>query len=234
LPGGICLGVFVSIVMANFNVSDAAGLKAFNAHLEDRSYVSGYVLSGEDFVVFGKFAAAPNAKTYPHVARWYSHIASYTAEERAHIGSVSGGGSGSESSAPAEAGGDEDDFDCFGEEDAEDEARQAEIQRIADEAKKAKEAKGKVLIEKSVVVLDVKPWDSETDLKELENKIRTIEMEGLEWKGADLKPIAYGVNKLSIMCHIVDKLISVDDLQDKIQEFEDDVQSTDVAAFSKL
>ena len=129
---------------------------------------------------------------------------------------------------------DDDDFDCFGDDDPEDEARQAEIQRIADEAKKAKEEKGKVLVEKSVVVLDVKPWDSETDLKALEEKIRTITMEGLEWKGGELKPIAFGVSKLVIMCHIVDKLVSVDDLQEKIQEFEDDVQSTDVAAFSKL
>jgi len=132
------------------------------------------------------------------------------------------------------AEGDDDDFDCFGDDDEEDEARQAEIQRIADEAKKAKEEKGKVLVEKSVVVLDVKPWDSETDLKALEEKIRTITMEGLEWKGGELKPIAFGVSKLVIMCHIVDKLVSVDDLQEKIQEFEDDVQSTDVAAFSKL
>ena len=132
------------------------------------------------------------------------------------------------------AEGDDDEFDCFGDDDPEDEARQAEIQRIADEAKKAKEEKGKVLVEKSVVVLDVKPWDSETDLKALEEKIRTITLEGLEWKGAELKPIAFGVSKLVIMCHIVDKLVSVDDLQEKIQEYEDEVQSTDVAAFSKL
>jgi len=100
--------------------------------------------------------------------------------------------------------------------------------------KKAKEAKGKVVVEKSVVVLDVKVWSSESDLKELETKIRAIEMEGLEWKGAEIKPVAFGMNKLVMMCHIVDKLVSVDDLQEKIQEFEDDVQSTDVAAFSKL
>jgi len=129
---------------------------------------------------------------------------------------------------------DEDDFDCFGDDDPEDEARQVEIQRIADEAKKAKEDKGKVLVEKSVVVLDVKPWDSETDLKALEEKIRTISMEGLEWKGSEMKPIAFGVSKIVIMCHIVDNLVSVDDLQEKIQEFEDEVQSTDVASFSKL
>lgn len=221
--------------MASFDVSAAAGLKSFNTHLEEKSYVNGYVLSGNDFALFDSFKEAPNAKTYPNVARWYSHIASYSAEERSAVGSAS---SAPVAAAPAasasESKEEEDDFDCFGDDDPEDEARQAEIQRIADEAKKAKEDKGKVVIEKSVVVIEVKPWDSETDLAALEEKIRAIEMEGLEWKGSEQKPIAYGVKKIVIMCHIVDKLISVDDLQEKIQEFEDDVQSTDIASFSKL
>ena len=197
--------------------------------------MNGYVLSGNDFSLFDSFKEAPNAKTYPNVARWFSHISSYSAEERATVGAAS-----ASSSAPAavpvaaESKEEEDDFDCFGDDDPEDEARQAEIQRIADEAKKAKEDKGKVVIEKSVVVIEVKPWDSETDLSALEEKIRAIEMEGLEWKGSEQKPIAYGLKKIVIMCHIVDKLISVDDLQEKIQEFEDEVQSTDIASFSKL
>ena len=221
--------------MAHFDVSAAAGLKSFNSHLEEKSYVNGYVLSGNDFSLFDSFKEAPNAKTYPNVARWFSHISSYSAEERATVGAAS-----ASSSAPAavpvaaESKEEEDDFDCFGDDDPEDEARQAEIQRIADEAKKAKEDKGKVVIEKSVVVIEVKPWDSETDLSALEEKIRAIEMEGLEWKGSEQKPIAYGLKKIVIMCHIVDKLISVDDLQEKIQEFEDEVQSTDIASFSKL
>jgi len=127
----------------------------------------------------------------------------------------------------------DDDFDVFGDDD-DDEEHEAEIQRIADAAAAAKAAKGKVHIAKSVVVLDVKPWDTETDLKALEEKIRGIEMEGLEWKGAELKPVAYGLKKIMIMCHIVDTQVSVDDLQDKIGEFEDDVQSTDVVTFTKL
>ena len=121
----------------------------------------------------------------------------------------------------------------FGDDD-DDEEHEAEIQRIADAAAAAKAAKGKVVIAKSVVVLDVKPWDTETDLKVLEDKIRAITMEGLEWKNAELKPVAYGLKKIVIMCHIVDTQVSVDDLQEKIGEFEDDVQSTDVVTFTKL
>ena len=46
--------------------------------------------------------------------------------------------------------------------------------------------------------------------------------------------VAFKLQKLQIMCVIVDDLVSVEDLQEKIQEFEDYVQSTDIAAFNKL
>ena len=36
-------------------------------------------------------------------------------------------------------------------------------------------------IAKSNVVLDVKPWDDETDMKALEQAVRSIEMDGLVW-----------------------------------------------------
>jgi len=34
---------------------------------------------------------------------------------------------------------------------------------------------------KSSVLLDVKPWDDETDMKKLEEAVRSIEMPGLLW-----------------------------------------------------
>lgn len=36
-------------------------------------------------------------------------------------------------------------------------------------------------IAKSSVVLEVKPWDDETDMKEMERLVRSIEMDGLVW-----------------------------------------------------
>lgn len=60
-------------------------------------------------------------------------------------------------------------------------------------------------------------------------------MEGLEWKAAKLVDIGYGIKKLQISCHIVDTLVSVDDIQERIQEdLADLVQSTDVVTFTKL
>ena len=37
------------------------------------------------------------------------------------------------------------------------------------------------LIAKSNIILDVKPWDDETDMKEMERLVRTVEMDGLLW-----------------------------------------------------
>ena len=37
------------------------------------------------------------------------------------------------------------------------------------------------VIAKSNVILDIKPWDDETDMAEMEQKVRTIEMDGLLW-----------------------------------------------------
>ena len=34
---------------------------------------------------------------------------------------------------------------------------------------------------KSSVLLDVKPWDDETDMKKLEEAVKSIKMEGLLW-----------------------------------------------------
>jgi len=87
---------------------------------------------------------------------------------------------------------------------------------------------------RSAVVLEVKVWDDTTDMKLLEEKVRAIQMEGLEWKASKLVAVGYGIKKLVISCHVVDDVVSVDELQEKIQEMEDLVQSTDIASFSKL
>jgi elongation factor 1-beta len=81
----------------------------------------------------------------------------------------------------------------------------------------------------------VKPYEAETDLDALFQKIIAIEMDGLQWKQDNKKePIAYGVYKLIVGCVIEDDKICVDDLTDKMMEFEDEVQSVDIAVFNKI
>ena len=50
----------------------------------------------------------------------------------------------------------------------------------------------------SVVTFEVKPWDDETDMAELEKSVRSIEMEGLVWGSSKLVAIGYGIKKLQI------------------------------------
>merc|ERR1711963_469848 len=122
--------------------------------------------------------------------------------------------------APAEEE-DDDDVDLLGSDDEEDEELEAERNRRLAESEAKKKEK-------------VKPFDDETDLNELETKIRAITMEGLEWKAAKLEDIAFGIQKLVISCHVEDDKVGVDLLEEKIMEFDDDVQSVDIAAFNKL
>ena len=98
----------------------------------------------------------------------------------------------------------------------------------------AKKSKKPALIAKTSVLLDVKPWDDETDMDEVLKSVKTIEMEGLVWGANKLVPIGYGIKKLQVMCVVEDEKVSIDELQEKICEFEDFVQSCDVAAMNKI
>merc|ERR1712029_325086 len=119
---------------------------------------------------------------------------------------------GGVSAAPAPAA-DEDDVDLFGSDDEDDAAaEELKAKRIADyNARKAakEEKKGKV-IAKSNIIFDVKPWDDETDLKALEDSVRSITMDGLLWGTGKLVAVGYGIKKLQITCVIEDDKVSTE------------------------
>jgi elongation factor 1-beta len=207
--------------------NSAQGLTNLNKHLEDKSYIQGYTPSQADVAVYEQITASPDATKLVNAARWWSHVASWTSDER-KAWPAAGAAPAAAASKPAS-----DDFDLFGEED--DAEREAEIERRAKEQAAKKAASGKKQeVMKSAVILDVKTWDDSTDLKDLEDKVRAIAIEGLEWKASKILEVAYGIKKLQISCHVVDDKVSVDDIQEQIQSFEDLVQSTDVVAFTKL
>ncbi|XP_011213995.2 probable elongation factor 1-delta isoform X1 [Bactrocera dorsalis] len=136
--------------------------------------------------------------------------------------------------APAKAeADDDDDVDLFGSEDEEDEeAARVREERLA--AYAAKKSKKPQIIAKSSLILDVKPWDDETDLKVMETEIRKIETDGLLWGASKFVPVAFGIQKLSISCVVEDDKVSIDWLTEEIEKLEDYVQSVDVAAFNKI
>lgn len=140
--------------------------------------------------------------------------------------------------APAAAAAEEeedDDVDLFGSDDDEvdEEAEKLKQQRLAEYAAK-KASKGPKPAAKSIVTLDVKPWDDETDLDELLANVKAIEMEGLTWGAHQWIPVGFGIKKLQINLVVEDALVSLDELQANIEEDEDHVQSTDIAAMQKL
>ena len=71
-------------------------------------------------------------------------------------------------------------------------------------------------------------------MKELESSVRGIEKDGLVWGASKLVAVGYGIKKLQINLVVEDEKISLDELQEEIDGFEDYVQSTDVAAMMKL
>ncbi|KAF8900429.1 hypothetical protein CPB84DRAFT_1778898 [Gymnopilus junonius] len=210
-----------------------ANLPALEAHLATRSYIEGYTPSQADVVVFKAISTVPASS--PHVARWYNHIKSYAAEHASLPGSSTAGeafigGAFAPETAAAE---EEEEIDLFGSDEEEDaEAERVKAERVA--AYNAKKANKPKPVAKSVVTMDVKPWDDETDMVALEAAVRSIEQDGLVWGASKLVPIGYGIRKLQITLVVEDEKVSTDELQEKIADFEDYVQSTDIAAMQKL
>ena len=114
-------------------------------------------------------------------------------------------------------------FDCV----------KAAAKKSAEAGKKKKKAP---VVAKSLVILEVKPWGPEIDLDALGKKIcNEVVMDGLVWKTEFKKePVAFGVFKIVIGCVLEDEKVPMDDLTEKIEAFEDEVQSVDIAAFNKL
>ncbi|KAF9671692.1 hypothetical protein SADUNF_Sadunf12G0074000 [Salix dunnii] len=241
------------MAVAFYDLTSAAGLKKLDDYLLSRSYISGYQASKDDLTVFAAFSSAPAAE-YVNVSRWYTHINALL-----RISGVEAEGCGVviEGSAPitkeaiatppsadtkasfyfsrdlaaVDEDDDDDDVDLFGEE-TEEEKKAAEERAAAIKASSKKKESGK-----SSVLLDVKPWDDETDMKKLEEAVRSVEMEGLFWGASKLVPVGYGIKKLTIMLTIVDDLVSVDTLIEErltAEPINEYIQSCDIVAFNKI
>ncbi|KAF8999857.1 elongation factor 1 beta/delta chain [Cyathus striatus] len=207
-----------------------ADLSKLEQHLATRTYIEGHTPLQADVHVFKAITSEPSASSNPAVARWYTHIKSYATEHDSLPGSSTAGEAFIGGAAEAE----DDEVDLFGSEDEEEdaEAERVKAERVA--AYNAKKAGKPKTVAKSIVTMDVKPWDDETDMEALEKAVRSIEQDGLVWGGSKLVPIGYGIKKLQITIVVEDEKVSTDELQEKIAEFDDWVQSTDIAAMQKL
>jgi len=136
-----------------------------------------------------------------------------------------------ETPAPAKKE-EEDDIDLFGSDEDDAEAEELKKKRVAEyEAKKSTKP---VIIAKSSILLDIKPWDDTTDLVAMEEQVRAIQTDGLLWGASKILPVAYGIKKLQILCTVEDDKVGTDFLEENITAIEDLVQSVDIVAFNKI
>lgn len=68
----------------------------------------------------------------------------------------------------------------------------------------------------------------------MEKAVRAIEKDGLVWGASKLVEVGFGIKKLQINLVVEDEKVSTTELEEEIQELEDWVQSTDIAAMQKL
>jgi len=217
------------------DLSSAAGLKQLNTHLETRSYITGFQASADDASTFASVSSNVDAAAYPHVSRWFNHIAFLIATNKLAKGKAGAATPAPAAAAPAAAKADADDSFSFDDDDEDDGAAATLIAKKKEEEEKKKEAAKKAApVGRSTVVLDVSPSEAETDLDALEKAIRTtVVMEGLVWGASDRVPVAYGVKKIRILSTIVDDLVSVDDMQEQIEAL-DGCQSTTIFSYNKV
>jgi len=222
------------------------GLKTLDKFLEDKSYIEGFQPSQADVAVYQALSGAPSGD-FVNALRWYKHISSYSKDLKALPGvkqqvdsygpaaAATAAAPASGKPAPAAKGGDEeDDFELFGSDDeaADEEADRVKAERLA--AYEAKKSTKTAIIAKSNIVLDVKPWDDETDMAKLEECVRSVQTDGLLWGASKLVPLAYGIKKLQITCVVEDDKVGTDFLEEEITKYEDYIQSVDIAAFNKI
>lgn len=200
-------------------------VKKLNEYLQDNAFLDGFVPTKADAEQFAELKECP---ALPHAARWWRNMNSYTAEERAAWAAAEGAKEEAKEEAKE---GDDDDFDLFESTEEDEKILEAERQRKADELAAKAKASG---ANRSQIVLDVKPWDDTTPMDKLEKAVRSVEIDGLAWGQSKLVDVGYGIKKLTIVCVVIDDLVSTDDITDKIMEFEDFVQSVDIQSFNKL
>ncbi|KAM3303330.1 elongation factor 1-beta 2 [Capsicum chacoense] len=194
-------------------------------------------LTKDDIKVYGAILEQPSSDLYPNASKWYQAVSAKLASSfpGKAVGVRFGSQAAPAAAAPAKeaakpADDDDDDIDLFGEE-TEEEKKAAEAREAAKASTKKKESG------KSSVLMDVKPWDDETDMKKLEEAVRSVEMEGLLWGASKLVPVGYGIKKMQIMLTIIDELVSVDSLIEErltVEPINEYVQSCDIVAFNKI
>ena len=226
-------------------------LDELEAKLENVLWLGGQQPGAADREEFDKLGGkVPVAETHPNSFSWYGMVSRFAPAVRdSWTGGAAAAKGGKQEALKKDSKADgkkkgkakpakeeeDDEMDLFGDDDPEEAAAAKEaLKKAADAGTKKKKAPP---VAKSLVILEVKPWGPDVDLDKLGKSLCTdIVQDGLFWKTEFKKePVAFGVFKIVIGMTIEDEKVSVDSLIEKIcEQFEEEVQSVDIAAFNKL
>ena len=226
--------------------------------LANSLFIRGAQPTQEDATNFAKFVEAkcvPDQDKYPSVWAWYSLMVLFEDEvikswKPAEKPQEKKGGKGKDQGKKGkkekegkkdegkkdgenkdEGKKEEDDLDLFGEENEDDKKLKEQMKQKNKEKKKDK----KKPVDKSHVILEIKGWEEGQDLEALAKKIiSTIQKDGLQWNtGYKLEEVAFGIKKLVIAFLAEDDKCSVQEVQDILESWEDEIQSVEVVSFNK-
>ena len=232
-----------------FSTTDLTDLNVF---LSAHSYLVGFSASAADAALFAAIGKEPAAAKFPNVARYYKHIASFSAEARAAfpatIGGAAAGGAGAAPKAAPKAAAADEDVDLFGDD------ADAKPVPVAEKPKAAEGKKEKAKpIARSICVYEVKPMSATQDEKvmdatiaQMEAALRSIEIDGLKWSETfEVVKVGFGVKKLMVQMVIEDDKVDLTDLEERMVAFkgttideetgeiEDLIQSVDQLSMNK-
>ena len=225
--------------------------------LANNLFIKGAHPTQDDATTFAKFVEAkcvPDQDKYPSVWAWYSLMVLFEDEvikswkpsgkqqEKKGGKDQKKGEKGPKKEGKGHKKGEKepkkeeeenlDDMDLFGEETEEDKKRKEEMKKKNQEKKKKEKKKP---VDKSHVILEIKGWEEGQDLESLAKKIiSTIQKDGLQWNtGYKLEEVAFGIKKLVIAFLAEDDKVSVQEITDELESWEDEIQSVDVVSFNK-
>ena len=239
------------------SLSEVKGQKRVNGWMGSRTYINGGVSpTPADSLVFEALSTKTgNDSSNPHLCRWYQHMLSFSAAQRAAWGeavvAAAPAAPKAKKAAAKPVADEEDDLDDMFGSDSDDEdaeaAKQAVIDRIAAAHNAKKEAsriaKGKAKRRDiNSYVFDIKPYGTETDLQAMALAFKKIEHGGIKAWGVEHKliEIAFGIKKLRIQVITFGddgegNEFGEDDLFDMFNGLhEDDIQSIDTHSFTKM
>lgn len=214
-------------------------LGEYETKLKDALFLNGNLpgkIDAEVLEACEKDKFVPCQCKYPNFWAWYSLMVLYEkpiVDSWKKVEEKKGGKPQGKPNKEKKEEKEDDDFDPFAEETEEDKEN---LEKMKKDKKKDGKKKKEKEPDKSLILLEVKGFESDQDLDALAKKIiKEVKREGLTWKKEyKLQDVAFGIKKIVMGCVVVDDICSIDDIVDELTSWEEEVQSVEIVSFNKL